>query len=148
MLRPRLLVSRAKRLGGFWCDLYVREKILDGSLVVRGRLPNEIPYKTIDRTYWRSSVLTFVPDPVSLWRMEIAPVWGFTIEPDGRMKTGHKPSAKRNAAIRKYDSLLVDAYEFESLWPAKEQLEDKKRKQFLKKAKKAGLDKQTIKSLS
>ena len=126
----------------------VHHKILNGTLVVRGRMPGKLDFEPIDRTYWRSSTFTFLPDPMSLWRMEIIPVGGVLIEADGTMKADHKPSEKRNAVIRKYDSLLIDAHEFEGLWPKNKALEDEKRKLFLKQAKKQGLDKQTIKLLS
>lgn len=126
----------------------VHQKILDGTLVVRGRMPGKLDFEPIERTYWRSSTFTFLTDPMSLWRMEIIPVGGVLIEADGTMKADHKPSEKRNAVIRKYDSLLIDAHEFEGLWPKNKALEDDKRKLLLKQAKKQGLDKQTIKLLS
>lgn len=126
----------------------VRPKIVDGEIIVRGRLPNQLAYENIERTFWRSSTFWFLPHPMALWRLEIVPVGGVIIEADGKMKASHKPSEKRNAIIRKYDSLLVDAHEFESVWPKIDDATDKARKVFLKQAKQLGLDKQTIKSLS
>lgn len=126
----------------------VREQILDGALVVRGRLPDKIEYLSIDQTFWRSTVLLFLPDNISLWKLHLAPVGGFVIEPGRKMKADHKPSEKRNAIIKDYDSLLVNALQFESLWPKADKIADTKRKKFLKVARKKKLDSDTIKALS
>lgn len=126
----------------------MRDPILDGTLTVRGRLPGKLAYEVIERTFWRSSAFWFQPHPTSLWRLEIIPVGGVTIEADGKLKAFHKPSEKRNAVIRKYDSLLIDAHEFESVWPKNDAATDKARRAFLKQAMRQRLDKQTIKLLS
>jgi hypothetical protein len=44
--------------------------------------------------------------------------------------------------------IIVDAYEFENLWPKKDLVADGKRRKFLRKARKRGLDKAEIQRLS
>ena len=123
-------------------------KILDGEIEVRGRLPGQMNYNVIEKTDWRSSTFMWVSNPISLWKMEIVPRGVVRIEADGEIEASDKPSEKRNAVIRNYDSLLVDAHQVEAAWPAKIAFEDKARKLLLKRAKKERLDAPTIKWLS
>jgi hypothetical protein len=127
----------------------VMEKILDGELEIRGRLPGKIDYEQIPPTHWRSSALHFVSDPISLWKMVIVPRGGAEIAPDGTIaRAWDAVSAARSAQIAAYDSLVVDAYQFERLWPRKDIIEDKARRQFLRQARKRRLDKIEIQRLS
>jgi len=126
----------------------VMERIVDGELKVRGRLPARMDYEPIPQTYWRSSVLHFVDDPMTLWRMIIIPRGGAEISPDGTVKAHDATAAQRTAEIANYDSLIVDAVEFERLWPKYERVADKKRNQLLRKALNSGLDKDEILKLS
>jgi hypothetical protein len=126
----------------------VRDKILDGDLEVRGRRPGRMDYETIPRTDWRSSGLHFVSDPISLWRMVIFPTGGAEIAPNGTIaRASDAAAAARNARLSEYDSLLIDAYQFESLWPKKDVIADRKRRKFLRQARKRGLDKDEIRRL-
>jgi hypothetical protein len=52
------------------------------------------------------------------------------------------------AHITRYDSLLVDSHQFESLWPRTEKAEDNERRKFLKEARRRKLDPNAIKMLS
>jgi membrane protein implicated in regulation of membrane protease activity len=125
----------------------VLEKLVDGDLVVRGRLPGNMEYQVIPREHWRSSALHFVQDPRMLWRMIIIPRGGAEISPDGTVTARDATAQQRTAALLAYDSLIVDAYEFENLWPRRERLADKKRRKLLLKARWRGLDTQEIKRL-
>jgi hypothetical protein len=126
----------------------VTDKIVDGELEVRGRLPGEMDYNPIPRTYWRSSALTFIADPVCLWRLVIIPRGGAEIEPDGNVIARNPQAAARTARITNYDSLLVDGYQFEALWPKKEPATDKARRRFIWRARWRRLDKDEIRRLS
>jgi hypothetical protein len=63
----------------------VMDDIIDGKLIVRGRLPRALNYEEIPRTHWRSSALTFVSDPFSLAKMIIVPTGGVEISRDGKI---------------------------------------------------------------
>jgi hypothetical protein len=126
----------------------VRDKILDGDLEVRGRLPGKLDYEVIPRTDWRSSGFHFVKDPRTLWKMVIFPTGGAEIAPDGTIARASDPkAAARNAQIAKYDSFIVDAYQFEKLWPKKSVLADRKRRKLLFQARWRGLNKDEIRRL-
>jgi hypothetical protein len=80
--------------------------------------------------------------------MIIIPRGGAEISPDGAVRASDAVSAARSAQIAAYDSLIVDGYQFERLWPRKEIIADKKRKRFLRKARWRKLDKTEIQRLS
>jgi hypothetical protein len=126
----------------------VMEEILNGKLDVRGRLPGRMDYELIDRTYWRSSGLTFIADPVSLWKMVIIPRGGAQIEPSGNVIANNAEAAARTAEIARYDSLIVNANQFEEVWPKRDPVADKARRKFLRQARKRGLDENEIERLS
>jgi hypothetical protein len=122
----------------------VTDQLTDGQLEVRGRLPGKMDYELIPRTHWRSSHLHFVPDSRTLWRMKIIPRGGAQITSGGAVIADDPVSQGRTAILQGYDSLIVDAYEFEKLWPKREPVADKKRRQFLRQALRRGLDKSEI----
>jgi hypothetical protein len=126
----------------------VMEKILDGELEVRGRLPGQMDYNPIPRTYWRSSALTFIPHPASLWKLVIIPRGGAQIEPSGNVIARNPEAAARTAQITNYDSLIVGGYQFETLWPRKDRLADKLRRRLIWRARWRRLDKNEIRRLS
>lgn len=126
----------------------VMEKITDGELKVRGRLPGNMDYQEIPQTHWRSSALHFIKDPVCLWRMIIIPRGGAEIEPNGNVIARNSVAAARTAEVTKYDSLLIDGFQFEALWPKYSRLADKKRKWFLCLARWRRLDKEEIRRLA
>jgi hypothetical protein len=125
----------------------VMQNLVDGDIEVHGRLPGSMEYKVIPRTHWRSSALHFVKDPRTLWRMIIIPRGGAEISPDGAVKASDPTAEQRTAVILNHDSLIVDAYQFEKLWPKRERIADKKRRQLLWKARWRGLDKSEIRKL-
>ncbi len=126
----------------------VMDKILDGDLEVRGRRPPLLDYEGIPRTDWRSSAFYISEDPISLWKLHICPRGVVQIEPDGTFHASDAIAAERNSQLAGYDSLIVDAYQFERLWPKTNSIADKKRQEFLKQARRRGLDKDEIRRLS
>jgi hypothetical protein len=125
------------------------DKILDGELEVRGRRPGRLDYQVIPRTDWRSSTLYFVDDPRTIWRMVIVPRGGVEIAPDGVIaRADDVACAARTSELANYDSLLIDSYQFEQLWPKNDRIADKQRRKFLRQARKLNLDPEEIKSLS
>jgi hypothetical protein len=126
----------------------VIEKIIDGELEVRGRQLGNIKYETIPRTDWRSSALHFVKDPRTLWKMIIIPRGGAEITPEGTVIAHNAVAAQRNARLCNYDSLIVDSYQFENLWPEKDEPADKLRRRFLRAARRRSLDQTEIQRLS
>jgi len=105
-------------------------------------------YRPIPQTHWRSSALHFVKDNLTIWKIIIIPRGGAEISPEGEVKASDATAEKRTAEILKYDDLIVDAYQFEKLWPRKEAAADKGRRQLLRKALKLGLDRDEILKLS
>ena len=93
------------------------------------RLPNEMDYQIIPQTYWRSSVLHFIKDPICLWNLLIIPRGGVEIDADGTIEATDAVAHRRSSLIANYDSLLVDGPQFERLWPTKDRVADKKRRQ-------------------
>jgi hypothetical protein len=127
----------------------VRDKILDGDLDVRGRRPGRLDYEVIPRTYWQSSAFHFVNDPISLWRMIIFPTGGVEIAPDGTIaRASDAAAAARTSQLATYDSFLIDAYQFEKLWPPNNVIADRKRRKVLRQARRRDLDKDEIQRLS
>ena len=127
----------------------VMDKILDGDIQVRGRKPGQLDYEAIPRTYWRSTAFYVVEDPLSLWRVVLCPRGGVEIAPDGTIaRAENAPAAARTSQLAEYDSLIVDAHEFEKVFPAEEPLPDKKRREFLRQARKRKLDFGEIQRLS
>jgi hypothetical protein len=126
----------------------VMNKILDGDLEVCGRKPRQMDFEAIPRTHWRSSTFLVFEDPLSLWRVEIAPKGDVQLSPDG-FESLDATMAERNSQIsNNYDSLLIDAYKFENFWPKSDPIADRKRCRFLRKAKQLGLDRDEIRRLS
>jgi hypothetical protein len=122
--------------------------LVNGDIEVRGRLPGEMDYRPIPRTYWRSTFPHFKEDPIALWKMSLIPTGGAKFDQDGTMTADDPMAEQRTAVIRNYDSLIVDAFQFERVWPKKSATHDKERCQFLRKALKLGLDKDEILKLS
>ena len=127
----------------------VMGEIINGNLEVRGRRPNpmQLDYELIDRTHWRSSCFFCVADPMALWKIELCPRGIVEREPDGTVHAKDTTAAQRTSLLD-YDSFIVDAYQFEKLWPANDARADKKRRQFLRSARRRGLDKGEIRRLS
>jgi hypothetical protein len=127
----------------------VRDQMLDGNLEVRGRGPGKLEYEPIPQTHWQSSVLHFVDDPRSLWRMVILPTGGVEFARDGTIvRASDAAAAERTSQITNYDSFLVDACQFEKLWPQKDAEADRARIRFLRRARRRRLDKDEIQRLS
>jgi hypothetical protein len=71
------------------------------------------------------------------------------IAPNGTIASASDPTAvARTSQLTDYDSLLVDAYQFEKAYSKNDPVADKKRRKFLKQAKKRCLDANEIKRLS
>jgi hypothetical protein len=126
----------------------VMDSILDGDIEVRGRKPTRMEYEPIPRTDWRSSAFVFLQDSICLWRMHIIPRGGAQISPDGTFIADNAACDERNANLRAYDSLIVDAHQFENRWPSTDKVADQKRQKFLRTARKRNLDPTTIRMLS
>ncbi len=127
----------------------ITDKIVNGEIEVRGRRPGKMEYEPIPRTDWRSSGLSFVSDPISLWKLVIFPRGGAEISPDGTIaRASNQAAAQRNSQIAEYDSLIVDAHQFERVWPKNDVLADRTRRRFLRRARKRKLDKAEIQRLS
>jgi hypothetical protein len=107
----------------------------DGRLRVRGRKPNRVSYEVIPREAWRLIALHMRPDSVSLWRAVMIPRGGAALN-DGKLET-QPPS--RVAHLLSYDSLVVDSFEFERLWPKKDRMTDRARRRLLRKAEHRGI---------
>jgi hypothetical protein len=126
----------------------VMNEVINGTLDVRGRLPGQMEYKNIPRTDWHSSAFYFLQDQMTIWKMHILPTGGASIDHDGTI-IAHDPAAKqRNDQIRNYDSLIVDAVQFEKLWPRRDVKADRLRRKLLWKARWRRLNKNEIKRLS
>jgi hypothetical protein len=127
----------------------VMKEITNGNLEVRGRRPDpkRLEYETIDRTHWRSSCFLCVADPISLWKIRLCPKGIFEIEPDGTVRAKDITAAQRTSLLD-YDSFIIDAYQFEKLWPKTDALADKKRRQFLRLARRRDLNVDEIRRLS
>ena len=125
------------------------EEIINGNLEIRGRRPDpqRLEYEPIDRTHWRSSWLYCVADPMSLWKIQLCPRGVVEVERDGTVHAKDTAAAQRTSLLD-YDSLIVDAYQFETLWPQTNEIADKKRRAFLREANWRGLDKGEIRRLS
>ena len=126
------------------------DKILDGELEVRGRRPDpsRLEYEPIDRSHWRSSWLTFVEDQIALWKMKIIPRGGVEMDREGNVVRVGDVTAAHRTALLDYDSLTVDAYQFEKLWPHAKRNADEQRRRFLREARRRGLDRGEIQRLS
>jgi hypothetical protein len=116
----------------------VMQQITDGALEVRGRRsnPERLEYEPI-----------CVPVQFAL-KIILVPKGIVEIDRDGVVVRADNVSASQRTALLDYDSLLVDAYQFENLWPKNDALADKKRRQLLRVARKRGLDKNEIQRLS
>jgi len=126
----------------------VFEKMLDGEIEVRGRRPGKMDYELIPRTHWRSSAFFVVENNISLWRIVIAPRGSTQIDREGAIvSSSHPASLERTEQLRDYDSLIVDAHQFEMVFPRKDKIADKYRRRFLLRARWRGLDKNEIKRL-
>lgn len=128
---------------------FVMEEIINGNLEVRGRRPDsrQLEYTSIDRTHWRSSCIHYVSDPTSLWKMKIIPTGGVELNQNGSVIRIDNHTAAQRTSLLNYDSFIVDAYQFEKLWPKREKDADKKRRQFLWQAWWRGLDRDEIRRL-
>jgi len=127
----------------------VWEALKDGKLDAQGRKPGQLNYETIPRAHWRSTVPHMVADNLSLWKMILMPTGGAEFDRDGNLvRANHPPSKERTDKIAEYDSIIVNARQFETLWPRKDVATDRARKRLLKKARKAGADPTEIQKLS
>jgi TIR domain-containing protein len=126
----------------------IDDQLINGELVVHGRLPGRMDYEPIPRTHWRSSAVHFVHDPVTLWKMIIIPRGGAEIDPSGVVTGSDQAAVERTAALTKYDSLIVDAFEFEKLWPRRDTVADDARHELLRTAQTRGRDEREIQVLS
>src|ERR1700724_3037305 len=97
-------------------------KIIDGDLEVRGRRPDpqQLGLESIDRTHWRSSWLAPVKDAVFLWKMKLIPRGGVELDQKGTIVRADNVTAARRTSLLDYDLLLIDAYQFEGVWPQKD----------------------------
>ncbi len=78
----------------------------------------------------------------------LAPRGGVEFDQGGTVVRTDNPTAAKRTSLLDYDLLLVDAYQFEGLWPAKEKIADRKRREFLREARRRGLDRDEIQRLS
>jgi hypothetical protein len=121
-------------------DFNVRQALVNGHLKARGRRPGQLDYEDIPATHWHSTVPHMIPDSRSLWKMILIPTGGAEFQPDGTI-IGHDTAAtERTALLQQYDSIIINAREFEKLWPRKDAKADSGRRHNLKLAKKAGVD--------
>ncbi len=120
----------------------VPEKVLAGGTYARWKEPEKIGGQG-----WRSSWLLCVPDPIALWKIKLIPKGVVRIEPDGTIQAEDVTAAQRTALLD-YDSLIVDAYQFENLWPKRQEIADNKRREWLQEAAQRGLDQDEIQWLS
>jgi hypothetical protein len=127
---------------------HVWQALTDGKLEARGRKPGQMHFEAIPSTHWRSSSLHMIKDNVTLWKMILIPTGGAEFSPDGTVTARNPASKERTDRLATYDSILVRARQFESLWPRKNKDVDARRKVFLRKAKKAGADPAEIAKLS
>ena len=118
----------------------MQDALTNSQLEVRGRRPGQLDYEPIPRTHWRSSGLHMIPDGMSLWKMILIPRGGAEITPDGKVIGRDQDAVQRTDQLATYDSLIVNARQFEKLWPRKDKDTDAARKVLLKKARKAGAD--------
>jgi hypothetical protein len=128
----------------------VMQKITDGDLEVRGRRPDpeQLGFEQIDRTHWQSSWPMCVQDQFSIWKIVIGPKGGVELDRNAVVVRADNPTAAKRTSLLDYDLLLVDAFQFERLWPQKDKLADRERKKLLCKARWRGLDKDEIRRLS
>jgi hypothetical protein len=127
----------------------VMDKIIDGEIQVRGRRPGQMEYEAIPRTYWRSTAFYVAQDQLSIWKIVLAPRGGVELDSNGNIVRASDPAAvARTTQLADYDSLLVDAYEFEKVWPVSNFIADKKRRRFLRQARKRNLNPDEIQRLS
>jgi hypothetical protein len=123
--------------------------LVDGTLQARGRTPGHMDFETIPATHWRDTRPHMVRDSISQWKMVLFPVGGVEFKRDGTIVRASDGAAmERTNKLTAYDSIIVSARQFESLWPHKDKATDKARNILLKKAKKAGANQDDIKVLS
>jgi hypothetical protein len=127
---------------------HVWQALIDGKLEARGRRPEHMDFEAIPNTHWRSSPLHMIRGGPSLWRMIFIPTGGAEISPDGTVKARDPVAKERTDNLAAYDSIIVRARQFESLWPRKHKDTDAAKNLLLKKAKKAGADPAEIAKLS
>jgi hypothetical protein len=128
----------------------VMQQITDGDLEVRGRRsdPDQLGLEPVDRTHWRSSWLWCVQDRVAQWKIILGPKGGVELDQDGKIVRTDDATATRRTSLLNYDLLLVDAYQFEKLWPQKEKIADRRRRKLLRDATRRGFDADEIRRLS
>jgi hypothetical protein len=128
----------------------VMEKITNGEIEVRGRRPDpeQLGFESIDRTHWRSSWLACVRDPAALWKIIIIPRGGVELDPEGTIVRADHPIAAKRTSLLNYDSLIVDAHQFEQVFPATDEIADRERRKLLCIARHRELDKDEIQRLS
>src|SRR5258706_4627198 len=93
----------------------VQDALTNSQLEVRGRRPGQLDYEPIPRTHWRSSGLHMIPDGMSLWKMILIPRGGAEITPDGKVIGRDQDAVQRTDQLATYDSLIVNARQFEPL---------------------------------
>ena len=114
-------------------DQVVHEAV-EGNLTIRGRLPSGTEYETIGSDVWRLAHLDVKPDTRRIWGISAIP--RSDVDPE------------RISRLLSYDSLIVDSRQFEKIWPLKQSVADAQRREFLKTARKNGVDPVEIAKLS
>jgi hypothetical protein len=125
----------------------VMGKIVDGDIEVRGRKPGQITYEPIPRTYWQLTIFYVVEDLISLWKVKLGPKGGIEFPSKGTIAS-NASAAARTSQLTGYDSLIVDAYQFEKRFPRMDPITDKETRRFLWKAFWRRLDKNERRRLS
>jgi hypothetical protein len=95
----------------------VLDALTDGHLQASGRKPGQMDYEPIPRTHWRSTALYMIPDDRTLWKMILVPRGGAEIHPDGKVDGRDPAAVQRTSQLQAYDSIIVNARQFETLWP-------------------------------
>ena len=103
----------------------VVHEAVEGALEIRGTLPTETESETIPRENWRLAYLDVVPNPRGIWAFPVKP--RSDVDPD------------RIRRLLSYDSLIVDARQFEKIWPRRDKTTDAATLELLRKARKAGI---------
>lgn len=126
----------------------VTDALIDGRLEARGRKPGQMNYEPIPQTYWRSTALYMIHDDKTIWKMILVPTGGVEIQPDGTVIGRDKEATQRTNQLAAYDSWIVNARQFEKLWPRNDKQIDAATKKLMKTAKKAGADPAELEKLS
>jgi hypothetical protein len=144
-LNDHLPISEADLM--HWADSRIWDQLKNGELQARGRKPGRLEYEPIPQTHWRSTFPHMIPDNRTLWKMILAPTGGAEFTPDGIVLAHDQNSKERTDQLAEYDSIIVDARQFEALWPRKDKRLNAIKFRHIKTAKKAGADPAEIQKL-